>query len=420
MLNDIPADRHVDADDARTPVRSFYPAPVVLFVDDDDHILRALKRTLRCEPFTSEFATSGAQALKILKKKSFQAVISDMEMPEMDGVDLLKIVSEQYPDTIRLVISAGFDSHRIIDAINKGHIYNYILKPWDDDTLKVAIRRALEYWRLKSERRYLINELRNQNQHLEQLVELRTSQMLAIEQQAEIGRYAAQIVHNLNNPIHSIAAALDLLEELTAPGPMDKDLIRQYVRLATTAACDLKGIISSILLHAGEKKVSHRIAVDVNNIIRSEMSLFSIMPEFKYEVEKNLVLDPLLPTISGNPVQIKQILDNLIKNALDAMEHTLEKRLTIKTLRQDDMIVILVADTGEGIPAKHLPRIFLPDFSTKPIGKGTGLGLASVKTMVEAYSGTITVKSTPGKSTTFKVRLPLNEAALSDSRQCTA
>jgi signal transduction histidine kinase len=417
MLNDTPADRHVDADGSKSSVRPFHPAPVVLFVDDDDHILKALKRILRREPFTSEFATGGAQALKMLKKKSFQAVVTDMEMPEMDGVDLLKTVSDQYPDTIRLVISAGSDSQRIIDAINKGHIYNYILKPWDDNTLKVAIRRALEWGRLKSERRYLINELRNQNQHLEQLVELRTSQMLAIEQQAEIGRYAAQIVHNLNNPMHSVSAALDLLEGLTASGTLDKDQIRRYVQLATTAACDLKGIISSILLHASEQSFSRRVAVDVNNMIRSEISLFSIMPEFKYKVEKNLDLDPLLPTITGNPIQIKQILDNLIKNALDAMEHTLEKRLTLKTFRQDEMIVIFVADTGEGIQAKHLSRIFLPDFSTKPIGKGTGLGLASVKTMVEAYAGTITVKSTPGKGTTFKVRLPLKEPALSDSRQ---
>jgi signal transduction histidine kinase len=241
--------------------------------------------------------------------------------------------------------------------------------------------------------------------------------MLAIEQQAEIGRYAAQIVHNLNNPMHSVSAALDLLEGLTASGTLDKDQIRRYVQLATTAACDLKGIISSILLHASEQSFSRRVAVDVNNMIRSEISLFSIMPEFKYKVEKNLDLDPLLPTITGNPIQIKQILDNLIKNALDAMEHTLEKRLTLKTFRQDEMIVIFVADTGEGIQAKHLSRIFLPDFSTKPIGKGTGLGLASVKTMVEAYAGTITVKSTPGKGTTFKVRLPLKEPALSDSRQ---
>lgn len=417
MLNHTTNGRHVDADDSKSPVKSFYPAPVVLFVDDDDHILRALKRILRREPFEAEFATSGAQALNKLKEKSYQVVITDMEMPEMDGVDLLKAVSEQYPDTIRLVISAGSDSYKIIDAINNGHIYQYILKPWDDNTLKVTLRRALEWWRLKSERQYLINELRNQNQHLEHLVELRTSQMLAIEQQAEIGRYAAQIVHNLNNPMHSVTAALDLLEGLTAAGPLDKDLIRRYVQLATTAACDLKGIISSILLHAGEQTFSRRMAVDVNNLIRSEMALFSIMPEFKYKVEKDLVLDPLLPTIMGNPIQIKQILDNLIKNALDAMEHTLEKRLTIKTYGQDAMIVISVADTGEGIQAKHLPRLFLPDFSTKPIGKGTGLGLASVKTMVDAYSGTITVTSTPGKGATFKVRLPQSQTALPDNRQ---
>jgi signal transduction histidine kinase len=82
------------------------------------------------------------------------------------------------------------------------------------------------------------------------------------------------------------------------------------------------------------------------------------------------------------------------------------KRLTVQTAAEEDHVVIRVSDTGQGISPEHIDRIFSSDFTTKPIGKGTGLDLASVKTMVEAYAGGIQVASAVGRETTFDVRLP--------------
>lgn len=117
----------------------------------------------------------------------------------------------------------------------------------------------------------------------------------------------------------------------------------------------------------------------------------------------------------GNPIQIKQIVDNLVKNAIDAMEHSPQKRLTLQTRLEDKAVAIIVSDTGEGIAEENLARIFLPDFTTKPIVKGTGLGLASVKTMVEAYSGDIQVESKKGEGTTFIVRIPIGRSVFRHS-----
>ncbi len=130
-------------------------------------------------------------------------------------------------------------------------------------------------------------------------------------------------------------------------------------------------------------------------------------PIYKYQIEKHTNPSDNLPNILGNPIQIKQIIDNLVKNAIDAMEHSAEKRLTIETRFEDKDVVIRISDTGEGVAEENLTKIFSPDFTTKPIDKGTGLGLASVKTMVEAYSGGIWAESKEGEGTTFIVRIPV-------------
>ena len=100
-------------------------------------------------------------------------------------------------------------------------------------------------------------------------------------------------------------------------------------------------------------------------------------------------------------------MDNLIKNAIDAMEHSGKKCLGIKTGMKNGNILIKISDTGQGIAAEDLEKIFSPDYTTKPVGKGTGLGLASVKAMINAYSGNIKVESEKGKGTLFTVQLPV-------------
>ena len=100
-------------------------------------------------------------------------------------------------------------------------------------------------------------------------------------------------------------------------------------------------------------------------------------------------------------------MDNLIKNAIDAMEHSDKKCFGIKTGMENGDIIIEISDTGKGIAAENLEKIFSPDYTTKPVAKGTGLGLASVKTMINAYSGNIIVESEKGKGTLFTVRIPV-------------
>ena len=121
--------------------------PTVLFVDDEDQILKSLKRGLLDEPYGKIFALSGKEALEVLEKRQVQVIVTDMRMPEMNGLELLKIVKEKYPDIIRMVLSGYTQITTLLTAINQGEIYKYITKPWKlEEEFKPAIHEALEHY----------------------------------------------------------------------------------------------------------------------------------------------------------------------------------------------------------------------------------------------------------------------------------
>ena len=132
---------------------------VVLFVDDEEKILRSLKRGLLDEPYNSLFANSGEEALEILKQKEVHIIVTDMRMPEMSGLELLRIAKKDYPHIIRMVLSGYTQITTLLTAINQGEIYRFITKPWKlDEDIKPAVRQAIEYYNLHSERDKLTDE----------------------------------------------------------------------------------------------------------------------------------------------------------------------------------------------------------------------------------------------------------------------
>jgi len=245
------------------------------------------------------------------------------------------------------------------------------------------------------------------NRLLEQRVAERTQQVLNLDSQAEIGKHVSQIVHNLKSPLQAVFATIDLATLKLSKDDPDLEYVTGLLDNVKTSAMDLEKIIRSILLHASSHPAYGASDVEINTIVTSELEFFKVNPVFRREVEKQVDLVEPSPIVHGNPVQIKQIVNNLITNAIDAMEDCAAKRLSVATRVENRHVELSIADTGVGIDTLDLARIFSPDFTTKPLGKGTGLGLASVKTMVEAYNGTISVKSQKGAGATFSVSLPV-------------
>jgi len=158
----------------------------ILCVDDEENVLKSLKRLFLDSEYGIHVATSGEEGLEILEKtEPVQIVISDYRMPKMNGVDFLKMVYKQWPDTIRIVLSGYADTTSIVEAINVGHIYKFIPKPWNDDELKVAISNALDRYFIRQKNIQLTrelelknSELREMNNHLEMLVAERTGDLM--------------------------------------------------------------------------------------------------------------------------------------------------------------------------------------------------------------------------------------------------
>ena len=144
----------------------------ILCVDDEENVLRSLKRLFRNPEHKILTAASGEDGLKLLKEEApIQLVISDYRMPEMNGVDFLKDVCEQWPETVRMVLSGYADIPAIVGAINEGQIYKFMAKPWNDDELKVAVSNALDLYFMKQKNIQLTKELESKNRELEDINE---------------------------------------------------------------------------------------------------------------------------------------------------------------------------------------------------------------------------------------------------------
>jgi diguanylate cyclase (GGDEF)-like protein/PAS domain S-box-containing protein len=138
----------------------------LLLVDDEKNVLNALKRTLRHDGYEILTAESGRQGLVILAMNEVSVIISDQRMPDMSGVEFLSKAKELYPDTVRIVLSGYTDLKSITDAINRGDIYRFLTKPWDDEMLRASIREAFQHYKLAIDNRRLALELREANKAL--------------------------------------------------------------------------------------------------------------------------------------------------------------------------------------------------------------------------------------------------------------
>ena len=143
----------------------------ILFVDDELYTLHAIERLLLKENFCTYYANSGAEALEIMATASINIIVTDMKMPEMDGLALLTVIKEKYPDTVRLVLSAYTQIAQLLPCINSGHLYKFITKPLEPNDLKSSLHQAKAYFLLAQEKRDLMQQLTTQNKLLEDALE---------------------------------------------------------------------------------------------------------------------------------------------------------------------------------------------------------------------------------------------------------
>jgi len=412
--------------------------PRILFVDDEPFILSSLTRLFRHDAYEILTASSGEEGLAVLRKnRSVPLVISDYRMPGMNGVEFLEQVYRERPDTVRIILSLYADLDSVLGAINRGHIYKFISKPWDNADLKITVANGVKLYNLNIRNKELTaslklknEELNRLNDHLEELVAERTRDLAVVQEKlmqseklAAIGTLAGGIAHDFNNMLGAIMG----YAEMATMDP-DDETQKHHLKQVLIAADRAKNLIRHILTFSRQTKHEKR-PVDMKMIVKESMTF--IQATLPAAVQTRCLIADDHYTINADVTQIHQIVLNLLTNAAQAMGERgglLDVALSRITVEESDSpgypklppgcyARLTVTDTGMGIDPAIKSRIFDPFFTTKDVGEGTGLGLSVVYGIVADHGGTVNVYSEPGKGATFEVCLPCADipAVISES-----
>ena len=224
-------------------------------------------------------------------------------------------------------------------------------------------------------------------------------QLQQAEKLSSIGLFAAGLAHEVNTPLTGISSYSQmLLKEMSSDDPH-----REFLEKIEKQSFRASEIINNLLKFARFSPTEFQ-EINLNSLMIDTLSLLE--HQFKKgAIGIELDLEPALPKTIGNGGKLQQVFMNLFLNAKDAMPEG--GRLTLKTCVQDSELVVKVSDTGVGISKDEVKRIYDPFFTTKSIGKGTGLGLAVSYGIIQEHSGRIAVESQPGEGTTFSLYFPV-------------
>ena len=269
---------------------------------------------------------------------------------------------------------------------------------------------GLSFNRMVASLRKMRAELEEWANTLEQKVKERTEELAAMQNTlvqsqrlASLGKLAAGIAHEINNPLGGILVLSSLVVEDLKDDDPHRENLQEVIKQTMRCRDIVKGLLQFSRQEEGKTEY-----VKVNDILNNTLSLIEKQALFhNIEVVKNL--DVELPYILGDNSQLQQVFINVILNAVQAMKEI--GTLTINTShdKKNDMVVIEISDTGCGIPEESIDRIFDPFFTTKEVGEGTGLGLSIAYGIVTKHHGRMRVKSKLGEGSTFTVKIPAVE-----------
>ena len=174
---------------------------VLLLVDDEENIVSALVRLLRRDGYRILKAGSGKEGLELLAQNAVGVIVSDQRMPGMTGVEFLSEVKDIYPDTVRIVLSGYTELNSVTDAINRGAIYKFLTKPWEDDLLRANIDEAFHRYEMKLENARLARELQEANEELQRI-------------NRELERRVEEKTREVMRNLHVLQVSQEMLEHL--------------------------------------------------------------------------------------------------------------------------------------------------------------------------------------------------------------
>ena len=382
----------------------------ILVVDDDALIVKLTVLLLEKWGFQVVTADNGRQCLEMVARHRPALVLLDYMMPVMNGLDALKHIRAQYPDT-SVIMFTGKGSEEVAVELMMAGAADYIRKPFVNGNLRERIEAVLttrkvelENRELLKERELLQNEIKLWNETLEKRVLEKSSELeqahkeiVQSEKLAALGHISAGMAHEIRNPLNSINLFAQILS--TAEGLDEEN--RGYVQKILQEVERIDEILIQMLASSSGKD-NKTEPVDLIKIIEKVLRDSQARIE-KQAISLDLDLAKDVPFLLADSLEIEQIFTNLIGNALYEMPNGGILSLSVRA--DAERISITIADTGRGIAPEFVQRIFDPFFTTKE--KGTGFGLSVVMRIIKSCGGQIHVDSTPGGGAQFMIELPL-------------
>ncbi len=380
----------------------------LLIVDDEVDVLESLRHLFHRQ-YRVLTAPNAAEALALLENNEVHLILSDQRMPGMTGDVFLGEARRRYPDAIRMMFTGYADIQAVINAVNQGSIFRYIIKPWDTDDLEAIIRQAADQFDLLAERKRLIIDLRKVNDQL-----VRANHELA--ESSELKSAFIEVAsHEFNTPITIVYGLSELLRLLNPDRPENE---REIIQRLSGGARQLARLVATILklMNADDfHRTLEPVPADLAGLLREVAD--QVRPFVRIRgLDLRLDLSDELGIFEMDTDKIRDAVTNLLINAIKFTPDGGHVALSARLIDADEA-EIEVVDDGIGIEPRAFGQLFTPFFtefdpschSSGDFGfkkRGLGLGLTIVKKFVELHGGRVWASSTLGEGTRFTIRLP--------------
>jgi len=369
----------------------------ILLVDDEEGIRKVLGILLADMGYRVHTAATGTEALRTFEKLRPPIVLTDIKMPEMDGIELLRELKRISPETEVIMITGHGDMDLAIKSV-KYEATDFVTKPINDEILEIALQRA-------HERITMRRKLDDYTHNLEQLVRDKTKQLVASERLAAIGQTVAVLSHAIKNITGGLKGGAFVLEKGIELD--EKKYLLQGWEMIKGNVDKITNLSLDLLNYAKDSRPDFKKCYPVQPA-REVVAL--MRPRAKeHGIDLSTQFDKNIDPIPIDPDLIHHSLLNLVTNALDACIHATGKKLKkvkVRAIKKSGWgVEYQVEDTGCGMKADVKKKLFQSFFSTKGTD-GTGIGLMITKKIIDEHKGEIEAESKEGVGSTFVVRLP--------------
>jgi len=356
----------------------------ILIVDDDPEITKmvslAVSDALREKGFDVITASTGRMAIEKVKSEVPEIVLLDLNLPDMNGKEILKQIKEINEDIAAVVIT-GYGGEKIAIDLMKAGATDFISKPFDIEVLIKSVNDAIT---LRDAR----------------IEDKRYGRLSSLEE------FFPFLAHELRNPLHAIAGGLALIQKRV---DQKDEILDRSIKIINEEVQHLTGFVQACLDFVRHPSPGYFVEGQVNEIISIVMNVIThIFDDLSRKIKVTYRLDPHLPMTHVNYEEIKEVFVNIVKNSFESMPNGGELIVETKAREepQKKSILVMFSDSGSGIRKEDRKRLFTPFFTTKLRGSGLGLAICH-RIIAERHNGKFDIESEEGVGTKVTIELPI-------------